>query len=296
MANEILEQIQNYLNLGWNIFPIKPNQKEPPLIKWRIESSNDPSQIKRWWAKWPDANIGLDCGKSGIVVIDVDKRNSGLSNWQAICEEHDIDTNTLQTITPSGGLHIFYKAPEGVKITNYSPWKDLGIDIRADGGYVLLPPSKTNYGDYKFHLEEINEPIPRAAPLPDILAELLNQKDQEITEAHNENDIIEEGDRDDTLTSLAGTMRSKGMTPEAIEAALLAENRNRCRIPLNDRQVKKIAASVSKYPPGKPKSKNKKGNETQAAKLIEFGCELILFHDENKEAMVFIEGEAVLLK
>jgi hypothetical protein len=43
-----------------------------PRVKWRTESTTDPTTIRRWWRRWPDANIGCDYGKSGILVVDVD--------------------------------------------------------------------------------------------------------------------------------------------------------------------------------------------------------------------------------
>jgi hypothetical protein len=255
MVNEILEGTCKNLNVGWYILPITPNQKVPPLINWREESSSDPEKIKEWRKKWPDANIGLDCGKSGLVVIDVDKRDNGISNWLAICEEYDIDTDTLQTVTPSGGRHVFFKVPAGVKITNHSPWTDLGIDIRGDGGYVLLPPSKTANGVYRFYFEEIDGSLPEIILLPDFLTEFLKSSRTKTKKEDSISEIISVGTRNTTLTSIAGSMRKKGISEAGIEAALLVENKIRCEEPLPEDEVLRIAKSISRYEPGTPPSK-----------------------------------------
>jgi hypothetical protein len=144
----------SYSKKGWHIFPITPHQKAPALVKWRDDSTNDGKQISLWWTRWPNANIGLDCGKSGIIVIDVDVKKNGLANWNELCEAHDIDTDTWRVITPSRGRHIFYEAPGNTIIGNSRNLEHLGIDVRGVGGYVLLPPSRINTeelkGDYSF--------------------------------------------------------------------------------------------------------------------------------------------------
>jgi len=67
---------------------------------------------------------------------------------------------------------------------------------------------------------------------------------------------IKEGNRNSTLTSLAGTMRARGMTEEGIYTALLAENNARCNPPLDEAEVKKIAHGISRYQPNPPGKKH----------------------------------------
>ena len=71
--SELLEAALKYAGDGWYIFPIVPRRKKPAMISdYYNLSSKDPDQIKAWWRVTPQANIGLDCGKSGIVAVDVD--------------------------------------------------------------------------------------------------------------------------------------------------------------------------------------------------------------------------------
>ena len=98
-------------------------------------------QSPAWWARWPLAMIGMPTGKpSGIVVLDIDRKNGmdGLANLRAI----GIDPYSLSpviSITPSGGLHVFMRYNGPVK--NSAGLLAAGVDIRGDGGYVVLPPS-----------------------------------------------------------------------------------------------------------------------------------------------------------
>ena len=83
---------------------------------------------------------------------------------------------------------------------------------------------------------------------------------------------IRQGERNGTLTSLAGSMRRRGMSERAILAALLEENRRRCSPPLEDAEVEQIAASVAKYSPSNSENAAgtaKKGkSESQATRLV----------------------------
>ena len=140
--NTLLEAALGYAKLGWFIFPIKYKCKHPPLIKkWQINASNNKEQIKEWWKQLPTANIGLACGKSRVVVVDLDERRDGVDNWKELCQKDSINDDTLTSITGGGGLHLFFKAPLNIEIRSGNDKLGDGIDIKAKGGYVLLPPS-----------------------------------------------------------------------------------------------------------------------------------------------------------
>src|ERR1700749_3969006 len=77
-TNELLSAALNYATQGWYVFPIAPGRKRPPLIeKQYTHSTTDPDTIRAWWQDNPKANIGLDCGKSGLVMVDVDTAEHG---------------------------------------------------------------------------------------------------------------------------------------------------------------------------------------------------------------------------
>jgi hypothetical protein len=122
---------------GIYVFPVRPGEKDP-LVKWRLCSTRDPERIKSWWRSWPDANVGGDCGKSGLFVIDIDDA----AVWEALLVEHGDMPHTWLQITGGGGLQYFFKQPYkplGNTAGKIAP----GIDTRGEGGYVILPGSRT---------------------------------------------------------------------------------------------------------------------------------------------------------
>lgn len=110
---------------GWHVFPVQPKGKQP-LVKWRDVSTTDAQTVGEWWDRWPDANIGIDCGKSGLVVVDFDG-----------VEAPDVHTLVVKT---ARGVHQYY-ANSGDAVPNSAGMLGEHIDVRGEGGYVLAPPS-----------------------------------------------------------------------------------------------------------------------------------------------------------
>lgn len=135
-----------YASRGLYVFPIVPGDKKP-ACKWRDESTTDQERIRAWWGKNPKANIGLDCGKSGILAIDLDTKNGqdGPGNWDALGYSSD----TAMSKTPSGGFHVIYSY-SGKDIGNSASKLAQGIDVRGEGGYIVLPPSSVNGASYEW--------------------------------------------------------------------------------------------------------------------------------------------------
>src|SRR5262249_51671692 len=161
--------------------------------------------------------------------------------------EHQYGTlsDTVSVRTGGGGRHFYFKHP-GKPITNCVGRLGPGLDIRGDGGYVVGPPSIHASGKpYEWGAIGLADADP--APLPKWLLERLS--DAETTTAPTADEPIIRGRRNPVLTSLAGTMRRRGMTEEAIRSALLAENKARCIPPLHKDEVLEIAASVARYTP-----------------------------------------------
>src|SRR5579862_3506442 len=72
-VNPLLDAALLYASWGWWMFPIREKTKDRPLVSWSRDASNDPKKVEAWWTKWPSANIGVDCYRSGIVVLDIDR-------------------------------------------------------------------------------------------------------------------------------------------------------------------------------------------------------------------------------
>ena len=100
------------------------------------DATTDPRRIHMWWSRWPQANIGMPTGeRSGVFVLDVDDLGA-LAELEAQIGKLPA---TWTVRTPSGGLHLYFQHVEGV--TNSPGGLPNGIDVRGQGGYVLVPPS-----------------------------------------------------------------------------------------------------------------------------------------------------------
>jgi hypothetical protein len=133
------------------------------------DASTDPVQIDRWWQQWPDANIGTVTGvQSGVLVFDVDPRNGGDQSYKQLqIEIPDAFADLLEVRTGSGGVHLYFECRNHIPSrANIRP----GIDIKADGGYVVAPPSRHISGS-RYRFVSIDGMVPR--PLPKALLDLI---------------------------------------------------------------------------------------------------------------------------
>jgi len=222
-ANTMLEAALNLAASGWQIFPIRANTKDKPLIKaWQRNATSDQAQVSAWWGQWPGANIGIACGRSDICVVDLDVKRGvdGIASWAALCEKHGLNGNDVDTVTvttPSGGKHLYFT------LDVLNPYHGLsntagklgpGIDTRAGAGYVLAPPSEVDGKPYQGNL---NLGMRR---LPAVIGDLLTKSggssqstpsDRELlpyVRAALDQEVLNvtratEGERNDTLNRAA---------------------------------------------------------------------------------------------
>lgn len=138
---------------GLHVFPCQPGgdkAKSPmPFIKWRDASTTDERKINEWWLKWPDAAIGLDVGKSGLLVIDCDRHgeHDGVEAFGKLMAENGFDPDSCpMCATPNEGNHLFFKNPDG--LGNAKGDLPQGVDVRGKGGYVVAPGTTMADGRY----------------------------------------------------------------------------------------------------------------------------------------------------
>ncbi|MDW8263881.1 MAG: bifunctional DNA primase/polymerase [Gemmataceae bacterium] len=262
MANDLVSAALRYAELGYPVFPCVPGGKRPLVARGFHEATTDPEQIERWWKEHPQANIGLPT--AGLVVLDLDGRNNP---WPTDTDQAaDLASAGAVAVTPRGGRHLLFRRPEG-KAWKCSTGKLApGVDIRTDGGYIVVPPSRTDRGDYLW-VEglELDRPRDRLPEPPAWLVQALDRLGGPGTSyapsangclssaAHaaggSEASPIPQGQRNSTLARLAGAMRRVGMSQAEITAALVQINRDRCLPPLHIREVERIAASIARYEP-----------------------------------------------
>nr|WP_055506809.1 bifunctional DNA primase/polymerase [Nonomuraea pusilla] len=170
---------------GWYVFPLTPGDKRPlrGFTDWERHATTDPERIHAMWTRAP-FNVGIACGPSGLVVLDLDRPHPGESPppaWNlpgvhegadvlaALCEQagQPLPLETFTVRTGRGGTHLYFAAPSDVVLGNTAGRLGWKIDTRARGGYVVGPGSVASHGTY----EVLHAPNP--APLPTWLTERL---------------------------------------------------------------------------------------------------------------------------
>ena len=197
--------------------------------------------VKDYWSRWPDANIAIVIPDDHFV-LDVDAEHGGYDSLNAIQELYNKLPDTMSAITGGGGLHLWFKAKDIRNTTALAGFS--GLDIRGIGGYVVAPPSIHPSGNvYSWRSQN------SVADTPDWLLALCSKKRQlDLNNLTLDQGVpIQQGQRNQTLISEAGSMRRRGMGEDAIAAALLTDNRARCNPPLPENEVQTIAKSVCRY-------------------------------------------------
>jgi hypothetical protein len=235
-----MEYALSYANQGYAVFPLRPNGKDPLTEHGFKDASRDPTVIQGWWDRWPEANVGIATGRiSGIVVLDVDRKHG----VDGVVSAGELDMPpTLVIKTPSGGYHLFFKAPPGAIVPRRIGVKP-GLDILGEGGYVVAAGSYVNGSAY---IIVRNRPI---ADCPEVLINLAGRQNTNLATTPDDASKIGAGKRNQYLTSLGGKLRRIGFSTDELVAALLAINTMRCDPPISEAEVRRTAASVARYEP-----------------------------------------------
>ncbi len=212
--------------------------KKPHIKEWQNTASIIEETIRKWWRHWPQANIGYPTGiKNNIIVIDIDPRSGGDESYQILQKKHIIP-ETHVALTGGGGRHLYFRHPGGY-IRSRAHALGRGIDIKGDGGYVLLPPSTHRSGEcYEWANDS---PV---TDLPDSLIEEL--KSSPTTHYDKLPERIIDGEQHDTLLAYAGRLRQAGLLREEIEKKLLEANQ-RCEYPYNGQEITVLVDSIMQY-------------------------------------------------
>jgi len=231
-SSPMLAHALRYAAMGWPVFPLQGKKPIAGSHGFK-DATTDPDKIRSWWRL--NYNIGIHC--SQFWVLDVDNPDS-----------LDQPLDTLTQITGSGGRHYLFQNP-GFHVLNSASSIAPGIDVRGSDGYIVAAPSihpdtgKPYFWDgiEEFEQQPIN-------PAPKWLLDKLT-KPAAPPPPTTISEKIGKGQRHKTLTSLAGTMRRRGCTPEEILAAIRVTNSTRCDPPYDDKHLQQIATSMEKYSP-----------------------------------------------
>lgn len=242
-----LDAALRYAKRGWAVFPL--DGKHPFRgTRGYLDATTDRKAIRAWWRKWPDANVGIACSSEhGPIVVDVD----GPSGHKLV-EELALPITRSAHSGSTKKAHLYFDprldgaaVPRVIRLRQGSVKYE--VDVLGDGGYVVAPPSvhPETGRRYKWTLRE------KMARFPDSIFELVQQRvnGKKKEAAAPLPKIIGEGERDQLLTSLAGSMRRRNASEGAILAALRETNETQVDPPLPDKQLIKIARSISKKEP-----------------------------------------------
>jgi hypothetical protein len=230
------------------VLPLDPCGKKPlgKLVAHGFKDATcDVDLLIKWWDEEPSANIGLVTGSnSGLIVLDIDPRNGGDESLKSLEECLGDLPSTLTVVTGGGGKHLYFKYPNGIKLPVI---KDLatGVDLKSDGGYVVAPGSTHQSGEPYYFIDETIE----ISELPQSWIDRIFKQNSKRLSAEDANAQILQGKRNVELTSIAGTLRQRGLQEKEIFDSLSSINLNRCKPPLESKEISSIARSVSKYEP-----------------------------------------------
>lgn len=276
--NDALKTALDYAQRGWYVFPIKPKSKFPYAgFKWKELSTNDPKVIKKAGESkdYQDCNWALDCGRSGVFVLDIDIKED--VNGQDALINMDVEVpGDFYVGTPSGGQHIYFKGLGPNTTSKLGP----GLDTRGNGGYVLIPGSINEKGKpYELIFADSLADIPQW--ITDKLGETLpqeksEQRDIPITDLDKSHNIqsaihylqeqapyaIEGQGGDQTTYEVCCRLRDFGLSEEkTFELILEYWNEQKAQPPWNAYELERKIANAHKY------AKDRPGNASLEAML-----------------------------
>lgn len=153
---------------GWPVFPLKPGGKYPLCTHGHLDATRDPEQIRKWWARWPYAEVG---GRTdGLVVVDLDPYQPGHAEELASLRADGLElAPTRQHTSAQGGTHHIYRNTTGLPPEQIRGALAASVDIkREDRGYIVLPSGNDG--------RRVASDVP-PAPVPGGLAALLRKPD-----------------------------------------------------------------------------------------------------------------------
>lgn len=287
MTGQMLEAAIAYAEGGWSVFPVyEPTEdgrcscgnsacdspgKHPRIPGGLTAATVDKPQIREWWHRWPNANIGIRTGsESGIAVVDLDGDADLLTNE---LRKNGIAWGATPTSrTGGGGRHDVLAHPGGkvptkaaiLTLPSVNGAKPHQVDIRGDGGYVVAPPSVHVNG--RRYLWELEPMLTKLAPFPASLQALLTSARRSLPPCSTGNGDswlyqalqgVPEGQRNETAARLAGYFLH--VTHGNVEATrqILRLWAMRCTPPMDARELDHVIESIARrdlLPPAETQS------------------------------------------
>lgn len=209
----MLSAALDYALRGWRVIPIIPGGKRPAIPAWTRDATTDPQTIRHWWTgPGRECGVGIVTGHgSGLWVLDVDVHpgRDGRDTLADLIHEHGPLPDTPTVITGSGGRHLYFRWPgwdPGTTAGRLGP----GLDVRADGGQVVAPPTIHPGGrPYQWELSPDEVDV---ACAPDWLLDLLRPSTRRQRPRATLTTTDRPGDRWAATVSFADLLERDGAT------------------------------------------------------------------------------------
>ncbi|MGL6225343.1 MAG: bifunctional DNA primase/polymerase, partial [Thermoguttaceae bacterium] len=210
-----LDLVLHHANLGYSVFPLIPNSKNPAISGWKEAATTDEQTIRDWFNRFPGCNWGLHC--KDMIVLDVDKIEQ---YGNPFFNRLDFD-GFPQQVTPgvgklkdengsaigdSPGLHYFFKRPNGKEWGNTAGKYATNVDVKTDRGYIVIAPSTIDGKEYQFILDL--PPFDDLPNLPDDVVKRLdeiNAKPEQKADSVTSNETAQKGKADSSFASSTPT-------------------------------------------------------------------------------------------
>lgn len=271
----ILAEAHALADKGYRVFPCRPGTKKPATAHGFKDASVDHGEIAAWWEDGPNCNLAI--ATAGLLIVDFD----GAHPWENAPEFAPAVAH--RSLTPRGGSHIWFRQPDGVRIGStkgklgiLNPGDKGVIDTRADGGYVVIPPSRIGAAVYSWPegytlpprselpiapgwllqaLADLNrKPTQPAAPPParPLPAADVERRASEYLAAMPH--AIEKQDgHGATFAAASALVHGFALPPEVALAMLLNEYNPRCEPPWSYRELSHKVQSALDTPHDKPR-------------------------------------------
>jgi hypothetical protein len=261
-----LDAALDYATRGLPVFPVYPiieargrfacgcfhtirceNPGKHPITRHGLkDATTDPKIIRQRWYCAPNANVGLACSAE-CCVLDVDPRHDGDATLSELERQHGPLPGTWTAKTGGGGLHYYFRSPQDIR--NSIGQLGAGLDIRGNGGFVVVPPSRHVSGNF---YEWKRGHAPGEVPLAMMPAWLLAPKQAQTVAPVPASSWralvcngVTEGARNESIARLAGHLLRKYVDPVVTLEMMITWNAMRCKPPLSDAEVQNIINSIA---------------------------------------------------
>jgi hypothetical protein len=211
-----------------------------------LDASTEESMVRHWWACRFDANPAINT--RGLVVVDVDPNKGGNDTMRDLVSKHGKLPPTWRVITGGGGRHVYFRDSTG-NIRSGTEVLGPGVDIRANGGSVIAPPSThKSGGQYRWEDGRCPEDLPLADAPAWLVYELTKPKASTLSPAawrELAGKVVGEGGRNMSITRLSGHLLRRYVDPVVVLQLMVGWNAAYCQPPLAGDEVAKIVRSIT---------------------------------------------------